>query len=339
MRRPRTPERNYPARSPVRPGSSGTLAAMAEKDSGDEHPSLEIPSLGFGRKRKRKRDAPEEVPEPPAASEPSPDPAPESVPIDKPEPEPVLVPEPEPEPVTETVPDAVPEPQPEPEPVLVPDPEPEPVTVPDAVPEPEPVTETVSVPETAIEPVSAHEPVHEHTEVLEPVGATAPPLFADEAPVRREHDEPEATDQGPGERKKRREFSLPAVGGMTAALITGVLVGVLTVGLTWASLRLCEVAQGTSSCGNPGFFLLLAIMIAMVLIGGAVLRAFGVPDPGSTSFLGMGLVAVIALLFLGDLLFAWWMILAIPAAGMASYALAHWVTTAFVDPVETNMHR
>lgn len=290
---------------------------MAEKDSGDEHPSLEMPSLGFGRKRKRKRDAPEEVPEPAAASVPSLDPAPESVPIDEPEPEPVLVPEPEPEPVTEIVTEAVPEPE----------------------PEPEPVTETVSVPETAIEPVSAHEPVHEHTEVLEPVGATAPPLFADEAPAHRNLAEPTDTDAEPGERKKRREFSLPAVGGMTAALITGVLVGVLTVGLTWASLRLCEVVQGTSSCGNPGFFLLLAIMIAMVLIGGAVLRAFGVPDPGSTSFLGMGLVAVIALLFLGDLLFAWWMILAIPAAGMASYALAHWVTTAFVDPVETNMHR
>ncbi len=189
--------------------------------------------------------------------------------------------------------------------------------------------------------------------MLEPVavGATAPPLFADEAPPPRDvGDRPfdhatedseveDSADDEPVDRKRRREFALPAIGGLPAAILTGAVVGVLTVGLTWASLRLCEVVQGTSSCGNPGFFLLLAIMIAMVLAGGALLRAFGVPDPGSTSFLGMGLVAVIVLLFLVELLFAWWMILVIPAAAMAAYALAHWVTTAFVEPVENNMHR
>ncbi len=126
---------------------------------------------------------------------------------------------------------------------------------------------------------------------------------------------------------------------MAASILTGLLVGLLTVGLTWASLRLCEVVQGTSSCGNPGFFLLLAIMVAMVLVGRLLLHAFGVADPGSTSFLGMGIVAVVALLFLVDQLFLWWMVLAIPAVAMASYALAHWVTTSLVEPFESNLHR
>jgi hypothetical protein len=80
--------------------------------------------------------------------------------------------------------------------------------------------------------------------------------------------------------------------------------------------------------------------VAMVLIGSVLLRAFGVPDPGSTSFLGVGLVAVVALLFLVDLLFLWWMVIAIPAVAVASFALAHWVTTAFIEPADTNnMHR
>ena len=173
-----------------------------------------------------------------------------------------------------------------------------------------------------------------------PPGAAAPPLFADEAPAH--DDEPDTRDEAEpaGARKERRQFSLPAIGGMAASMIVGAVVGLLTVGLTWASLRLCEVVQGTSSCGNPGFFLLLAIMVAMVLIGSVLLRAFGVPDPGSTSFLGVGLVAVVALLFLVDLLFLWWMVLAIPAVAIASFALAHWVTTAFVEPAHNdNLHR
>lgn len=281
---------------------------MAEKDAGDDSPSLEMPSLGFGRMRKRKR---ERTQEDTAAPAPEPDPDP----VEEPEPAPVAEAATEPVPVQEPVAEPASEPASEPE--LEPEPEPEPVAEPDPVVEPEPAPERTEV----LEPV--------------PVGATASPLFADEEPRLDDAGEDEETT----DRTRRRQFALPAIGGMPAAMLTGAVVGVLTVGLTWASLRLCEVAQGTSSCGNPGFFLLLAIMIAMVLTGGALLRAFGVPDSGSTSFLGMGLVAVIVLLFLVDLLFAWWMIMAIPAVAVVAYALAHWVTTAFVEPVESNMHR
>ncbi|GCD89846.1 hypothetical protein NLS1_18520 [Nocardioides sp. LS1] len=142
----------------------------------------------------------------------------------------------------------------------------------------------------------------------------------------------------PGARRARTprppRRSLPAVGGMTAAVLTGLLVGVITVGLTWGSLHLCEVAKGTSSCGGPGFLLLLAIMIAMVFLGSLLLRAFGVTDPGSTSFLAVGLLAVLALLFLVDVLFNWWMIIVIPLFSVLTFALAHWVTTAFIEPAD-----
>lgn len=244
---------------------------MADKDQ--DGPSLELPSLGFGRKKRRGRTDDTVVQEPVAAEPVAPAPAPA-----------------------------------------------------------EPETPTEVIPPTP----SAAEPQR--------------PLFADEAPTPLEpavpaasepvseadtHTDTEAeTDAPGGERKTKHEFALPDIGGMPAAVLTGLLVGVLTVGLTWAGFRLCEVVQGTSSCGNPGFLLLVAIVIVMIYLGGALLKAFRVNDPGSTSFLAVGLMAVVALLFLIDVLFSWSMIIVIPIVAMATYALAHWVTTAFIESAE-----
>jgi hypothetical protein len=119
---------------------------------------------------------------------------------------------------------------------------------------------------------------------------------------------------------------------MAAAVLTGALIGLATVGLTWGSQRTCEAARGTSTCGAAGFWLLVAILIGMVLLGAAILRLWRVPDPGSTSFLAVGLLAVVALLFLVDALFSWWMVIVIPLLTVATYALAYWVTSTFAEP-------
>lgn len=252
----------------------GKLPAMAEKD--DDGPSLELPSLGFGRKRGRKdRDAPDTTPEEGPAEPPA-------------------------------------------EPAAAADPPPPPAPEADDRP---------------TEPLSA----------VTPPSPQGKPLFADEAPTTRvdrplapsaqpaEHDEPPGPAE-PARAKPRRPLALPSIGLMPASVVTGLLVGVLTVGATWGGLRLCEVVRGTSSCGNPGMLLLLVIVIAMVLVGSMLLRAWGVPDPGSTSFLGVGLLTVLVLLFLVDLLFHWWMIIVIPVVAMLTFALSHWVATAFVEP-------
>jgi hypothetical protein len=201
-----------------------------------------------------------------------------------------------------------------------------------------------AAPQTQPPPPPAPEPEPEPTPA---------PLFADEAaaPATRPHPTPAPAAPAPAapapptpapvatapERRakrprRRREFTLPAVGGLAAAVVTGVLVGVIAVGLTWSSLRLCEVVRGTSSCGGPGYLLLLAILIAMILLGAVLLRALGVPEAGSTSFLAVGLLAVVAMLFLVGVLFHWWMILVIPACSALTFAAAHWVTTTFVEP-------
>ena len=276
---------------------------MADEDRGNDGPSLELPSFGLGR-RKRKRsdsgDADATAPAAPAAPEPEPQPAPEP-------------------PATTTMPAE---------------------------------GRTGDDTPIAVTPPAARKSVEQ---APEPPAQQAPPFFADEAPgaplapppVTAEHSPEGATPTRrgkpakpakPAKREKparaRRQRSLPTVGGTVAAVITGLLIGVITVGLTWASQRLCEVVRGTSSCGGPGFFLLVAIMVAMVVLGAALLRAWGVSDPGSTSFLAVGLLAVVALLFLVDVLFNWWMIIVIPGVSVATFALSQWVTTTFIDPAE-----
>jgi hypothetical protein len=131
-----------------------------------------------------------------------------------------------------------------------------------------------------------------------------------------------------------REPREPWLGGRAAAVLTGLLVGALIVAATAGSLRVCTAVKGTSSCGGPGFFLLLAILIVAVLVGAALLRAARVPEPGSTSFLAVGLLSVVTLLFLVGSIFEWWMVIVIPLVSVATFLLSHWVTVTFIDPGE-----
>ena len=109
----------------------------------------------------------------------------------------------------------------------------------------------------------------------------------------------------------------------------------LVVLLTAGSLRLCESVRGVSTCGGgPGFVLLVAVMVAMVLLGGTLLRLARVPDPMSTSFLAVGLTCVLSLLFLVDVLQEWWMVIVIPVMTVATFLLSHWVTTSVIEPAE-----
>lgn len=135
-------------------------------------------------------------------------------------------------------------------------------------------------------------------------------------------------------RLKRR--SRPMLAMYPAAAVTGFVVGAAMVMLTWLSLRGCEAVRGTASCGGgPGFLLLIATFAICVLLGSALLKAFVIPDPGSSSFLAVGLVAVVALLFLIDLLDHWSMLIVVPLLSVAAYLASVWVTKTFVEPAET----
>ena len=252
---------------------------MADEERRTDGPSLELPSLSFGRKR-RKKDA-RAAPEPPAPPAPEPEPAPSRTPKRPPAPE---LPEPTPPPLFADE-----------------------VVAPTAEPEPE-----AAVPPPAPAPA--------------PVAPVAPMTPAASTPTR-------SAQKRPQKKPRRRPgFTLPALGGTLAAVVTGILVGVITVGVTWASLRVCEVVRGTSSCGGPGLFLLVAILLAAVLVGAALLKAAAVPQPGSTSFLAVGLLSVVALLFLVGSIFEWWMVVVVPLVSVATFLLSHWVTTTYIEP-------
>jgi hypothetical protein len=217
-----------------------------------------------------------------------------------------------------------------------PPPAPEPTPVPVAEPVAEPVIEPVAEPALESRVVAPAEPS------VEAPSAAPPATPADDSPTTIFDDTSEPTapevpaqvvttaPEPEAEPKPPRE---PWLGGMPAAVVTGLFVGALIVAATAGSLHLCTAVKGTSSCGGPGFFLLVAILVVAVLVGTAMLRAAAVQEPGSTSFLAVGLLSVIALLFLVGSIFEWWMVIVIPLASVATFLLSYWVTTNFIDPV------
>ena len=204
----------------------------------------------------------------------------------------------------------------------------------------EPSAQGASTSETAAGP---RDDSPEETDVLEAAPVETPPLAEPAAPVPARAaaaPAPVATAQvpapepvpAPTPKAPRAPLSID---GRVAASVTGLVVGLLIVLLTAGSLRLCESVRGVSTCGGgPGFTLLVAVMVAMVLLGGTLLRLARVPDPMSTSFLAVGLTCVLSLLFLVDVLQEWWMVIVIPVMTVATFLLSHWVTTSVIEPAE-----
>lgn len=302
-----------------------------------QQPSLELPGV-FGRKKKRMKPAAEVAPETatPAAEQAEPAvqpvepvaPPQAAPPVAEPRTEPVVIGE-----ISDPPAGDAPETAPvEPVQESVVDPAAEPVAAPVAR---RTAWRRRTAAPAAAEPEAAPE--------REPVPVGAPPLFAEKPRATRGETavmapaEAGASDAPPAPREKRSRtglpsVSLPAGGGYLAATITGLVIGLLLVGLTFGALRGCETVRGTATCGGAaGLVILVVIMALLIALGGLMLRAFGVPDPTSTSFLAMGMVAVISLLFLLDVLLSPWMLVVLPLITVAMYAAAQWVTTAFVD--------
>ncbi|MDR7254634.1 hypothetical protein J2X46_003632 [Nocardioides sp. BE266] len=205
---------------------------------------------------------------------------------------------------------SVPEPNPTP---IVPEPEPEPV-----VPEPEP---TPVVPEPEPTPV-----------VPDPVPDPAPTPIVPEpepAPVVPEPEPEPLPEEAEGGRRRAR--TAPPLTGLPAALVTGVLVGALAVGLAWLAGAGCDVVRGTTACGGAlGLPILLAGLAVLAWAGTLLLRFFGITDAGSTSILAVGVLTVLVMLFLLDVLDEWSMLVVVPVLAVLAYGLSWWVTASVV---------
>jgi len=119
--------------------------------------------------------------------------------------------------------------------------------------------------------------------------------------------------------------------GHLAAIITGILCGIVSVLLSWLAASGCDAVRGVGTCGSFGVVALVAIIAIDVLVGGMLLRAWGVNDPVSTALLGVGLVAVFVMLFLLPSVGSMWMALVIPLLTALMFLLSWWVTAKIVE--------
>ena len=132
---------------------------------------------------------------------------------------------------------------------------------------------------------------------------------------------------------------LPAIKPIYAAILTGALAGLAAVGLAFGAARGCEAVRDTESCGGgAGLLAVVAILAIEVLIGANLLKAWQIADPVSTSFLGVGVVATIAMLTFLEQLDSPWMLLVIPLMTAVSFALSWWITVRFIDEYEPGPH-
>ena len=330
---------------------------MGEKPADDDKqdPSLELPSLSlprFGRRKKKAQDEPGGD-EPTASGDPAtetPDPAQpvarHAAPASPPQREVDQVAQPEP--VAQPDPEArVDQPGPpspaDPTSAAMGQHSTPPVAPPVAQPVTEPVTEPASEPLTQPMPPQTDDDATQPgrravttTPAAVPAPGAGKPSFVDR--VMGGHRKGEAghddagQEQVPRQRRASRDFTLPPLAARVAAIVTGAVVGVFGVVLTYVLLLTCEGIRGTSSCGRPGFFLLLAVLALMVLLGAVLFKAWRQPDPGSTSLLAVGVVVVIALVVLIDVIFSPWMFVVVPIVSVGAFVLSHWVTTRFIEP-------
>lgn len=161
-----------------------------------------------------------------------------------------------------------------------------------------------------------------------------------DADARRDRTEPPA--EGPAKEKRQlRPIRVHAprvhvprvhVPGSVAAALVGAVVGLALVGLTAAGLHGCTAWRGTTSCGTPGVVLLVLIAALAAAVGSLLLRLAGVDSPGSTSVLGVALLAVVVLLALVPVLGHWWVAIVVPALAMVTYVGSWWLTSSVGRP-------
>lgn len=123
-----------------------------------------------------------------------------------------------------------------------------------------------------------------------------------------------------------RAWRIPRLEPVPAALLTGALVGLVSVGLGLAALALFTQVRGVASGGGTwGSLTFVVVTFIAFALGELLLTAFGTPMPRLTSFLGVVLVIMTILgLFLGvaDSRFG---IVLVPLLGAVAFTASHWL--------------
>ncbi|MGN6722027.1 MAG: hypothetical protein ACTHJM_05390 [Marmoricola sp.] len=140
--------------------------------------------------------------------------------------------------------------------------------------------------------------------------------------------------KAPKPKRERSTAPFRWLPGYLSAIVVGALCGALTVLLAWATGRGCAELRGVGTCGGYGVFALVAILGIDVVIATSLLRLCRVIDPATTAMLGVGLVAVLAMLFFLDQTQSFAMVYVIPILMAATFTFAWWITKAIAERVE-----
>jgi hypothetical protein len=127
-------------------------------------------------------------------------------------------------------------------------------------------------------------------------------------------------------------LALPPVVPHFAAMIAGAVAGLFAVMGGFVAESGCDAISGSSGCGGGlGLLALVVILVLEVLVGARLLQLWRITDPYSTSFLGVGLVAMVAMLIFLEAIDSAWMLLVIPVLTALAFLLSWWVTVRFVE--------
>jgi len=203
-------------------------------------------------------------------------------------------------------------------------------------------TPKARVEKAPVETVAVETASAEKTQVLE---KTAPPVVAPEPPAEKAAEKPAKKQKAqkppkpakepraPKEPKEpiQRRIKLGTPSGLSAAVMIGAIVGAFMALAVWFSGTVSQWTRGTSSLGDKGAIILIAVFALAIIVGGYLLRLAGARSPFTISFLGSALIAVLSMLFLTDVFAHAWGVIVVVILAAAAYALAYWVTTNYID--------
>lgn len=121
-------------------------------------------------------------------------------------------------------------------------------------------------------------------------------------------------------------WRIPHIDPRAATLITGAVVGLISVGLGLGALEIFNAVRGVASGGGQwGSLTFVVVTFIAIVVGDLLLRAFGTAQAGLISFLGVVLAIVAILAFFLGLADSRWSLVLVPALGAVMYFVAHWL--------------
>ena len=125
-----------------------------------------------------------------------------------------------------------------------------------------------------------------------------------------------------------RAWRIPHIDPRAATLFTGAVVGLISVGLGLGALEIFNAVRGVASGGGQwGSLTFVVVTFIAMVIGYLLLHAFGTPQAGLTSFLGVVLTIVAILAFFLGLADSRWALILVPVLNAVTYLVAHWLLT------------